>query len=400
MTDTRAPFGAPFDAPLDEVAAEAARAVADLDLAEAVSAFGELNRLSRRAMLSAVLSAVSRRASATRDSGAPTDPEPTTVDAVTEALRPAPGREPLPGRWLRALAEEGLVALDGERVRFPRGLDGTDPAGDEPAWERLAERWRAVTDSAATVEYVHDNVRHLLPLLRGETPALLTLFPEGRDERARTLYRENVVTRYGNAALGAVATRLATGRERRSPLRLLEVGGGTAGTTHALLPRLARLPVDYTFSDVSPFFFDRVLTEYAAVLGPDRFHTLTFDLNRAPDEQGLAPGSFDLIVSGGALNAAVDTDAALRRLRRLLSPGGVLAVTEPTHDEDWVAVSQALLMPPPKDVRARTGAAFLDHPQWRAAWEDAGLLLVTDLPEPHHPLHPLGHRVFVGVADA
>ncbi|ROO60467.1 hypothetical protein EDC02_2347 [Micromonospora sp. Llam0] len=102
-----------------------------------------------------------------------------------------------------------------------------------------------------------------------------------------------------------------------------------------------------------------------------------------------------MIVAGGSLNAAADTDATIGHLVRLLSPGGWLVITEPTTEQHWVLASQAFMLAEPRNRRTGT---FLSHEQWMDVLTEAGLRPVVDLPEPGHPLDPLGHRILVAQA--
>ncbi|MFD5653368.1 methyltransferase [Streptomyces sp. NPDC127039] len=312
-----------------------------------------------------------------------------TPDEITAAVRPAPGHRRLLDRWLAVLSEEGLLTRDGTGA-----LSCTVPPQTytvlDTVWRAARRRWRDAHGSEATVGYARRSAAELLPLMRAERSAAELLFPRGETDTARSLYRESATARYQHhAAAALVATHLSGTAHAR---RVLEVGGGTATTTEVVLPALERLPgtpVRYVFTDVSPFFLD-----HARVRFGDRLRYGLLDIDRDLDAQGHTPGSYDVVVAGGVLNAALDTDSSVRALARLLTPGGLLVLTEPTREEYWVLASQGFMLSAPRDARAATGASFLTHTQWRAVLDGAGLLPVADLPADGHPLHPLGHRVF------
>ena len=61
---------------------------------------------------------------------------------------------------------------------------------------------------------------------------------------------------------------------------------------------------------------------------------MLFDIDRPAVAQGYPTQSWDLIVAGGVLNAARDTERSLATLLALLKPGGWLMVghSEALHD--------------------------------------------------------------------
>jgi pyochelin synthetase len=190
-------------------------------------------------------------------------------------------------------------------------------------------------------------------------------------------------------------SRIAEAWSGRRPIRLLEVGGGTGATSEALLPELSGADVDYLFTDVSKFFLDQAAPWLAA---HPSVRLGLYDINVSPREQGFAPSSFDVIIGGGVLNAARNTDASVRWLNELLAPGGWLILTEPTVEEFWVMASQAFMLDDASDGRVETESTFLSLPQWNAVLDGAGLQRVLGLPGEGHPLERLGHRVFVAQA--
>ena len=130
--------------------------------------------------------------------------------------------------------------------------------------------------------------------------------------------------------------------QRAARLRILEVGGGTGGTTDHLLGTLARspsrrqgrsagsaaLPVSYHFTDLSA-----ALVQQARRRWPDRtgeqgnrgtgelelvFERL--DLEVSPAEQGFPLGQYDLIVAANVLHATADLGGTSRTCRSCWPP--------------------------------------------------------------------------------
>jgi SAM-dependent methyltransferase len=102
--------------------------------------------------------------------------------------------------------------------------------------------------------------------------------------------------------------------------RVLDVGCGTGMQTRVLA---RNSPARFVAVDNHPPFVD-VLNREAQRLGlADRIDARVGDMRRLD----FAPGSFDLIWCEGAI-AIMGVEAGLREWRRLLVPGGHMAVTE------------------------------------------------------------------------
>jgi SAM-dependent methyltransferase len=130
----------------------------------------------------------------------------------------------------------------------------------------------------------------------------------------------------------------------------------------------------YRYTDVSPFFFERAGAEFACDFPFVEFAEL--DLDRELAHQGVAVGSLDLVIAANAVHACRDLRGALRRLREMLAPGGLLLLIESTVHHAWFDMTTGLiegwqqfgddlrsdnpLLPPDIWVRALLEAGFGD----------------------------------------
>ncbi|MFT7835934.1 class I SAM-dependent methyltransferase [Saccharothrix sp. BKS2] len=107
-----------------------------------------------------------------------------------------------------------------------------------------------------------------------------------------------------------------------APRRILDLGCGTGAGTLALLARFPAAEV--TAVDSSPNHLRR-LREKAQVAGvSDRVRTAEADLDATWPELGTP----DLVWASASLHHLADPGRALRRVRDLLAPGGLVAVVE------------------------------------------------------------------------
>ncbi|WP_067463324.1 non-ribosomal peptide synthetase [Nocardia amamiensis] len=270
--------------------------------------------------------------------------------------------------------------------RWQRVLENTAAPDVElaAAWEQVRHLAVPALCDERLIGYLQHSAENMAALLRGTEDPVALMFPGGGTQIAEAAYRSNIMVAYLNKVV-AEAVR------HRHPRRVLEVGAGVGATTAEVLaacPNIGNGTAGaYTYTDVSPFLLD---------YGRSRFPALsfaTYDIDRDPQEQGFAAGSFDLILCAGVLNNARHTGRTLAWLRELLAPGGTLVVTEPTREHYEVMASQAFMMTAPEDQRAETGCTFLTRDEWLTELAPFGE--VTCLPEPGHPLEPLGQHVLV-----
>ncbi|GAA2801168.1 non-ribosomal peptide synthetase [Kitasatospora paracochleata] len=296
-----------------------------------------------------------------------------TVDAADIA----PEHRWLVRRWQAVLAEAGPV----------------DPDSAGQHWAGLEGVWTDALGSAEFVAYLRRNAELLPELLTGRQDPVALLFPDGRFDTAHSLYREHVMARYLNRAVGRVFRRILDLHPGDRPLRVLEAGAGTGGTTEGVLEVLAGTGAEYLFTDVAPFFLPEARRRFGGHDGTGIGFGV-FDVDRDHRAQGLAPNSFDVVLAAGVLENARDIEVSLARLAELVAPGGWLVLTEPTREHPWILASQAFMMTEPEDERRAGGPSYHDRDAWLELLAAAGAEDVLCLPEAGHPLEPQGIHLF------
>jgi SAM-dependent methyltransferase len=116
----------------------------------------------------------------------------------------------------------------------------------------------------------------------------------------------------------------------RPNLRILEVGGGTGGTTEQTLRGLidgSSLPPYsiYTFTDVSAGFFPQAKERFAYA---PNMEFQTFDISQDGLAQGFEAASYDIILAPNVVHATPSLKETLSNLEALLKPDGFLILTE------------------------------------------------------------------------
>ncbi|MGK5543610.1 SDR family NAD(P)-dependent oxidoreductase [Streptomyces sp. URMC 127] len=266
------------------------------------------------------------------------------VDAFGDALA---GLAPGTGAWtLQDLVRNGL---DERHVRFVelmtpslcrRGILLPEPDGRYRLKPKGVDPSEAMSRAAAAAPaFIHGHaliaqqLRRLPDVLRGRRDPMELLARDATVRVLEQLYDTAPLCRFHNRLAQALLREVVRAWPADRPLRVLEVGAGTGGTTAALLPLLPAERTSYCFTDASAFFFPRAQKRFA---DHDFVDYRTFDLDADPVEQGFALHSFDLVVAGNALHTAKDLSAALRTVASLLAPNGGLLAVE-SHDAEALA---------------------------------------------------------------
>lgn len=187
--------------------------------------------------------------------------------------------------------------------------------------------------------------RKLPEMLSGELDPLQVVF--GSD-LANIFYEDLFLNLCSD---GRLARLLDLASHENPALRFLEVGAGTGGMTghiiKALQEREARTGSpsfsEYTYTDISPAFFERAKSRWPDL--QDRMTFKTLDLDRSVDSQGFEAGSYDYIVAASVLHATPHLEENIRSISKALKPGGRLILLEVINPDDIATNFMAGLVP-------------------------------------------------------
>ena len=135
-------------------------------------------------------------------------------------------------------------------------------------------------------------------------------------------------------------TTLLQNVDKTRPVRILEVGAGTGGTTKRELAAMASAGISaiYTFTDIGPslvFKAKTTLKEYSWI------QYGTFNLGKEVPE--AFRGRFDVVISTNYVHATTSRTNSCRRLRDTLVPGGIVVLSQITRVLDWYDICFGLL---------------------------------------------------------
>ncbi|KAJ5660180.1 hypothetical protein N7507_006631 [Penicillium longicatenatum] len=170
--------------------------------------------------------------------------------------------------------------------------------------------------------------RNIAAVVRKEVDPLTLMF--GQDNVMEKVYQEGL---HLYNLPKHLKSHLSLLRHQHSELKILEIGGGTGSFTAEVFSVLApeedatRANIStYTFTDISPGFFEKAKHKFQAWGDIMSFQPL--NIEKSPFDQGFEEGSYDLIFAGNVIHATKNLETALQNLRSLLRPGGQLIMQE------------------------------------------------------------------------
>jgi malonyl CoA-acyl carrier protein transacylase/nucleoside-diphosphate-sugar epimerase/acyl carrier protein len=117
------------------------------------------------------------------------------------------------------------------------------------------------------------------------------------------------------------------------PLKILEMGAGTGGTTKWLVPLLESLnvPLEYTFTDLAPSFVTAARKKFKQY---SFMKFRTHDIEKAPADDLL--NSQHIVIASNAVHATHSLTVSAANIRKALREDGLLMMLEMTGTLFWV----------------------------------------------------------------
>lgn len=186
--------------------------------------------------------------------------------------------------------------------------------------------------------------KNLAGVLSGTTDGIRVIFgcEEGR-ELVQSMYCDYPFNRMHYQQMAEVVTRLAERIKTQQPgetLKVLEMGGGTGGTTNVMAPLLASLgiPVEYTFTDLSPSMVAKARRKFAAEYPFMRF--AVHDIEKIPAAHLCGQ---HIVLASNAIHATRSLVVSGRNVHQALRPDGFLMVLEMTEGLPFMDIIFGLL---------------------------------------------------------
>ncbi|MEJ2417364.1 MAG: methyltransferase, partial [Exilibacterium sp.] len=282
-------------------------------------------------------------------------------------------------QWVELLKNKKVIDTSQGYIEFRESA-----ALPQRALSQLLEELKKFTTWDETAndfyEYIENCITQQINLLKGQVAPLDLLFPKGSWRVAESIYQHNPIAQHHNSVMGEITKSIVEAENRKNKIRILEVGAGTGAATESLLRELPAEKVEYVYTDLSSYF---------TTLAKQKFKDYPFiryaryDIDKGPLAQGYQSHSFDMVVAVNVLHDAKNIEAALKKLRCLLVPGGLLLLLEGTQNTAFQMVTVAFLegFGHFRDERLNDNLPLLNTSQWKHKLVDCGFEKVAVFPK-------------------
>ncbi|RYP36916.1 hypothetical protein DL767_003164 [Monosporascus sp. MG133] len=200
----------------------------------------------------------------------------------------------------------------------------------------LADLLKTFPDHGSVNRLVYFAGSRLADVLRGDQDGIKLIF--GTDEGRKLvtgLYGDSLLNNLANAQMRDVLTRLVRGLPKPldGPLRIMELGAGTGGTTRGMVPMLAKLgiPIEYTFTDLSGSFVAAARKTFGREYPFMKFRV--HDIEKPPAADLPLQ---HIVIASNAIHATHSIRQSVSNIRKALRPDGFLLMLEMTEPLCWV----------------------------------------------------------------
>jgi hypothetical protein len=235
-------------------------------------------------------------------------------------------------RWftesIHVLAHHHYIQYDQEThvITQPVPLSA-DEAWSE--WHRIKAEWPSNQEMRSQIALVESTLQALPSILTGEIPATDVLFPDSSLHLVEGIYKQNAVADYFNEVLADTVGACVLNRLQQaptSPLRILEIGAGTGGTSTKVFQKLIPYQdsiAEYCYTDISKAFLQHAKRNYAPHYSYLNYRI--FNVEEPIIGQGFSLGTYDIAIAANVLHATKNIRYTLRNVKALLQKHGILS---------------------------------------------------------------------------
>ncbi len=250
-----------------------------------------------------------------------------TLDEISRELGVHDKHRNYLARLLELLSRHGITGRDGDDWRLLTVPARVDTAA---ALARLREQHPECESEYAILERCG---AEQAAVLRDDVNPIELIFPESEFQSVVDLYETSFSFERCNRTVAKVVAEAVRALPTDRPIRVLEIGAGTAGTTGWILAELPADRAEYVFTDIGQLFLNKARQRFAEY---DFVDYRILDVEHDIAEQGFDPHYFDIVVAANVLHATENLRVTLGNVERLLTSRGLMLIVEETNPPHWV----------------------------------------------------------------
>lgn len=247
-----------------------------------------------------------------------------------------PNHKKVMSQFYKILQEASLItSSDDGMVRSDVPIDST------PSKTLYQDLLQTFPQHAFEHKLLYITGSRLAECLSGRTDPLQLMFRRKEDrDLMEDVYTNAPMFAAGTRLLGSFLAKAFVNHNGEGTFHILELGGGTAGTTKYIVDHLVRqnIKFTYTFTDISASL---VASARKKFLGCDFMEFAVLDVEKDPPEQFL--NRYHTIISTNCIHATKNLTHSLANMRKMLLANGFVSLVELTKNIFWFDLVFGLL---------------------------------------------------------
>ncbi len=242
-------------------------------------------------------------------------------------------------RWwdcsLDVLQRAGLIERQGLKITAVQNLTDFETNKIQERWHALKNEYLSNKERKIQIELIDCCFEDLSQILVGKRLATDSVFPNSSMRRVEGLYKNNALSDYFNQVVTHSVIsqiKLLVQNNPEKPIRIIEVGAGTGGTTAVVLDALKQAkytPAEYCYTDVSKAFLMHAQKEYGK---DNKFLTYKiWDVQTPAKTQGIKNNYFDILIAANVLHATDNIENTLSNVQSVLTSNSAIILNEISH---------------------------------------------------------------------
>ena len=190
---------------------------------------------------------------------------------------------------------------------------------------------------APHIKLLEDCLANLPGILSGQIDALSILFPNGSFELVEPIYRNNPIADYYNQQVAKTLVNYLSNKsnQHNKPIRILEIGAGTGGTSQIVVPAICKANISYHYSDLSMAFLNKARRTFSQY---DFLHYEIYNAEKPYHENDY----FDVVIATNVIHATGNIHNTVNNIYNLLSDDGIVVLNEVTQRQDFATLTFGL----------------------------------------------------------